>query len=358
MRTKAIALSLRLITGAAFLAPGAAVGQTTTINTSLCGCQPGPGSPCPGTTNHIVYTFAFNITSGCPSFTAINGFTTSGTYVASDLVNFRLYETNFSVFNTSTLVATITTGLGPGAHTFSGFNRTTCAATQRYYWITATFAAGAVAGHTLNVNLITNAMYAVTGTKNFGTNTAPGTQTVCGTLPVELSLFAGKNENEKNVLEWQTASEVNNDYFTLERSGDGISFSAVAVIDGAGTTSQPNAYSAIDDLDHFSPVTYYRLRQTDFNGEYEYVGGIVAIQSALPGDEVSVYQAENNLLIRQQEGELNYVIYDLSGRRCRSGTIQQNDNTGISLVGLAPGIYTLRLDDKKRTSKLFSKVSD
>jgi hypothetical protein len=354
MRPRTVALYVWIISGA-LLAPFHSAGQSTTINTSLCGCQPAAGSPCPGATNYILCTFAFNITSGCPSFTAINNFTTSGTYVAADIVNFRLYETNFSVFNTSTLVATITTGLGPGAHSFTGFNRTNCAAVQRYYWITANFAAGATPGNTIRVDLVTNAMYALTGTKNYGTNTAAGIQTICNTLPVELLSFTGKNDNGKNVIEWQTASETGNDYFTLERSGDGVSFSPAAIVDGAGTTSRHNSYSVTDEPGEHFPVTYYRLRQTDFNGQYEYVGGMVAVHSAADGP-VNIAVVENNLHVHQQEGELNYVIYDLTGRSCMAGTIVPGE-AEINLSGLPQGTYILRLDDKAQTSKLFCKAS-
>lgn len=346
-----------IIPGAALVAPVDSIGQATTINTSLCGCQPGPGSPCPGATDYILYTFAFNITSGCPSFTAISNFTTSGTYVAADIVNFRLYETNFSVFNTTTLVATITTGLGPGAHSFTGFNRTSCAAVQRYYWITANFAAGATPGNTIRVDLITNAMYALTGTKNYGTNTAPGIQTICNTLPVALVSFTGKVENEKNVLEWQTLSETDNDYFTLERSDDGITFSQVAIVDGVGTTSQQNSYSVVDDRCGQLAVAYYRLRQTDFDGHSEYVGGIVAVHAEPASVPVVIFVTGNKLQVRQQEGDLDYVIYDLTGKSCRNGSLEQGE-AEINLDDLPAGVYLLHLNDKAHTAKLFCKTPD
>ncbi len=342
---------------AAFLATGNLFSQSLTINTSLCGCQPGAGSPCPGNTNYLMCTFAFNITSGCPSFTAINAFTTSGTYTATDIVNFKLYETNFSVFNTSTLVATITTGLGPGAHTFSGFNRTTCAATQRYYWITCDFPAGAVAGRTIRINLITAAMYAVTGTVSYGTNTAAGNQTICNTLPVSLISFTGENLSGHNVLEWQCASETNNDYFTVEKSSDGISFETFARIDGVGTTTELTSYSTTDETSVSNAITYYRLRQTDFDGQYEYVGGTIAVQSSSPEEPVAIDVGLYSLFLHQQCGDLNYAILDLSGRPCREG-LAQGGTSEISLSGLPRGTYILRLNDPSGTSLRFVKVSD
>jgi hypothetical protein len=84
-------------------------------------------------------------------------------------------------------------------------------------------------------------------------------------LPVELVFFTGENSGRKNLLSWQTASELNNDYFVLERSTDGLVFSQIAVIEGKGTTQGINNYTHVDD--NFSATTnYYRLKQVDFNG--------------------------------------------------------------------------------------------
>jgi hypothetical protein len=356
MRISAIPLCVGFISGA-LLVPSDCISQTETVNTSLCGCQPGAGSPCPGATNYQLCTFALNITSGCPSFTAINAFTTSGTYVAADILNFKLYETNFSVFNTTTLVATIAAGLGPGAHSFTGFNRTTCAAAQRYYWITADFSATAVAGHTIKIDLITAGMYAITGTLTYGTNTAAGLQTICNPLPVELISFTGKKENGKTILAWQTASETNNDFFTVERSDDGISFITIATVNGAGTSSQLNFYSAADNRGDYFPVSYYRLRQTDFNGQSEYAGGILAVSSETIDSPVTIQTTGNSLRVRQQDGDLDYIIYDINGRSCRSGTLKQGE-AEVDLSGLSPGIYMLRLDNKAQTSELFCKTPE
>lgn len=337
------------------LTTGNLFGQTLTVNTGLCGCQPGAGTPCPGNTNYLMCTFAFNITAGCPSFTAINNFTTSGTYLSTDILNFKLYETNFSVFNTSTLVATIAAGLGPGAHTFSGFNRTNCAAVQRYYWITCDFSPAAVAGRTIRVDLITAGMYAITGTVNYGTNTAAGTQTICNTLPVELLSFTGKNVNGNNVLEWQTSSETNNDYFTVEKSTDGITFFPIARIDGAGNSTQINDYSFTDE--NSAALTYYRLRQTDFNGRYEYPGGVLALNNESLVHTVSVAVSDNTLFVQHLSSDAGYEIFDLSGRSCLSGTLHSGD-PAIPLSGLPRGTYLLRLNDAAITTRMFSKLTD
>jgi hypothetical protein len=70
-------------------------------------------------------------------------------------------------------------------------------------------------------------------------------------------------------LKWVTASEINNDYFTIERSKDAVYFEQVLLLDGAGNSANQRYYSVIDDLP-FNGTTYYRLKQTDFNGDFSY----------------------------------------------------------------------------------------
>jgi hypothetical protein len=66
-------------------------------------------------------------------------------------------------------------------------------------------------------------------------------------------------------LDWQTASEMNNDHFTVQRSSDGMDFHPLADIKGAGTSNLPRSYSFYDEQP-LHGVSYYRIRQTDFNG--------------------------------------------------------------------------------------------
>ena len=90
------------------------------------------------------------------------------------------------------------------------------------------------------------------------------------TLPIELLTFSATVTNNNWVkLDWQTASEKNNDYFTLERTTDGIHWEIIKNIDGAGNSSTPLNYSEIDRNPH-PGISYYRLKQTDFDGQFSY----------------------------------------------------------------------------------------
>lgn len=93
---------------------------------------------------------------------------------------------------------------------------------------------------------------------------------VCGSsLPVELLSFNAKPEGEKVAVTWSTASEINNDYFSVEKSKDGNWFSQFDQVRGAGNSNSINNYKSYD----YNPYTgdsYYRLKQTDYNGDYKY----------------------------------------------------------------------------------------
>jgi hypothetical protein len=88
------------------------------------------------------------------------------------------------------------------------------------------------------------------------------------TLPVELLYFTGTNQNNYIKLEWMTASEVNNDYFIINRSTDGVYFSELSRVKGNGNSSLHNSYSCFD-YESMDGTGYYRLSQVDFNGHTE-----------------------------------------------------------------------------------------
>jgi hypothetical protein len=90
-----------------------------------------------------------------------------------------------------------------------------------------------------------------------------GTTTV---LPIELLAFYGNKSGRNNDLKWITSSEVNNDYFSLEKTTDGSQFKLVGIVNGEGNSTQQIHYNLID-YDVEPIVNYYRLVQTDFDGK-------------------------------------------------------------------------------------------
>jgi hypothetical protein len=95
-------------------------------------------------------------------------------------------------------------------------------------------------------------------------------------LPVKLSSFnAATNNDEEVVLDWTTAQEINNSHFEVEKSNDGKTFTSIGKVTGAGNSNKTNRYNFIDRNDPQTGTVYYRLKQVDFNGQYEYSKQVV-----------------------------------------------------------------------------------
>lgn len=90
-----------------------------------------------------------------------------------------------------------------------------------------------------------------------------------GVLPVELTYFTGQAENQKIVLKWKTASELNNNGFEIQRKDSKSDFRTIGFVQGGGTTSIPKEYF-YSDYNLSSEKYFYKLKQIDFNGRYEY----------------------------------------------------------------------------------------
>jgi hypothetical protein len=88
----------------------------------------------------------------------------------------------------------------------------------------------------------------------------------CNPLPIELLSFTGNKIDNYNYIEWTTSSEINNDYFTLERSNDGESWKRIYYISGAGNSNQKIMYN-FKDYEFKKYINYYKLTQVDFDGE-------------------------------------------------------------------------------------------
>ena len=87
-------------------------------------------------------------------------------------------------------------------------------------------------------------------------------------LPITLIEFKGSPEERCNLIEWTTASEQNNDFFTLEKTSDGVDYEIVSIMNGAGNSNMVLDYH----YEEYQPwdMTYYRLKQTDFDGKFVY----------------------------------------------------------------------------------------
>jgi len=136
-------------------------------------------------------------------------------------------------------------------------------------------------------------------------------------LPVEMIKFDVRKDNDHNVhLFWETASELNSDYFMVERSENGIDFYSLNKVKSNGTTSQVSRYNSIDK-NPFYGMNYYRLRQVDLDGKEAFSEVLVAkfgIKSAVLLFPNPVLDDINIRLENEFEKEVLIEIFDQSGR--------------------------------------------
>lgn len=121
--------------------------------------------------------------------------------------------------------------------------------------------------------------------------------TVLSPLPIELLRFTAAKQNNTVLLNWSTATETNNDYFTIEKSKDAVEFTELTTIDGAGNSSVAKNYSTTD-FNPISGINYYRLKQTDFNGSISYSGTVAVSFDVLLVETVYPNPAVDCLNIR------------------------------------------------------------
>jgi hypothetical protein len=87
-------------------------------------------------------------------------------------------------------------------------------------------------------------------------------------LPIVLLSFEAEPVGNTVLVSWTTSSEINNDYFTIERSVDAVNYASIGTVNGAGNSNSTNNYT-FTDVQPMMGISYYRLRQTDFNGDLE-----------------------------------------------------------------------------------------
>jgi hypothetical protein len=102
-------------------------------------------------------------------------------------------------------------------------------------------------------------------------------------LPVEIGYFIGENHGEGNVLHWNTVSEKNSDFFTIERSLDGKTWESLGTVKGAGNSEFEQEYQFVD-FNYRETMNYYRLKQTDFDGTTKKHFRIVSINNGTHED--------------------------------------------------------------------------
>ncbi len=143
------------------------------------------------------------------------------------------------------------------------------------------------------------------------------------TLPIELNYLIGQSTTQGVELSWQTASEVNNNFFTIEKSPNGLDYKSILTTNGSGTKSTTTEYSAFDTKPS-NGLNYYRLKQTDFNGESRYFAPIAVNYSSIQATIYPTVLQDNNIVTVQlgnESEEMLYQIYSQEGKIITTGII-------------------------------------
>jgi len=163
-------------------------------------------------------------------------------------------------------------------------------------------------------------------------------------LPIQLLNFNAQQQLNQVQLTWQTASEINNDYFTLESSIDAQNWKEISTVPGAGNSTTQLSYSFYDQNPH-SGTSYYRLKQTDFNGAFSY-SPIKAIDIE-PKTSLLIYPnpAVHQLTINTSEETIDFEevqVYDIEGKNV-TGWVQKVSKKESILIldvtNLPSGLY-------------------
>lgn len=184
--------------------------------------------------------------------------------------------------------------------------------------------------------------------------------TVCPVVPVELISFEAIRKTNEVDLNWSTASEINNDYFAILHSTNGEDFEMIDKIDGHGNSAEVIKYSFTHSIPK-KGINYYKLRQVDFDGSYEYSSiETVRIKEI---NEISVYpnpvQNELTISLQEEAGQnLSINIFDISGRVVLDKVLSVGTNTfKIDLNELQKGNYLIRVEGNSiQYSKRFVKI--
>ena len=165
-------------------------------------------------------------------------------------------------------------------------------------------------------------------------------ETSCAALPIEITDPLRVHLNNKTaVLQWRTATEMNNSGFEIQRSKDGIEWERIGWQEGQGNTTTPQTYSYRDPNPIFG-TSYYRLKQVDFNGDAEY-SNVVSLRYIRNGVTVYPNPVKERLSLHTDYGAIQQiVIYDSTGRQVNQIAKPLN-NIDVSI--LPKGIYIIKI---------------
>jgi hypothetical protein len=186
-----------------------------------------------------------------------------------------------------------------------------------------------------------------------------------GPTPVKMTAFtASLLNNKSSLLKWSTQSEINNSFFEIERSEDGVHFESRGKVNGNGTTTLSHNYSYIDAINTNAPILYYRLRIFDNDGKYAYskiiaikINGSISVEkfNVFPNPFVTDIKVA---LTSQSDVNATFRIISFEGKEVlrRNIDVQKGDNIVVmkDFGTLPKGNYILEVTTA--TDKFIKKI--
>jgi hypothetical protein len=316
-----------------------------------------------GAGNRAELWYAYNITGGALTVTAIlsgapTTFSGMGISEYSGIVTFDPLDKS-----------SVAIGGGPGPAVNSG-TQTTAYSNELIYGTSVVSSGTLSAGAGFTSRIASNniedkkaavvgpnsAMFTKTGGGNWIATMAAFYTTSSIILPIDLLSFTGQCNHNNIVLSWATSSETNNDYFTVERSEGGAGWNVIGTVKSNGNSSITQNYSFTTGQSN-DKVSYFRLKQTDLDGNFKYFSVIQVENCGQDLTTVSIYSNPTNG--RSLFGRINLkanaaysiVIFDAFGKMVSHSESNQPEFTVNFPQTLPSGVYYARF-----TSGSFSTV--
>jgi len=179
--------------------------------------------------------------------------------------------------------------------------------------------------------------------------TDPGADCFSTAVPVEFGMVEARTQEDKVNLYWETHAEINNEYFEVQWSRDGSNFQTIGDIEGAGNSTDKLAYTMLHDNPVFGQ-NMYRIKQVDFDGNFEYSDVVTARIENDNGDIALTPSPVKDVLYVSSNEELSLEIFSLSGARVLD--VSKIQTGTVDLSTLQAGIYIVRM---KTENEIISK---
>jgi len=176
----------------------------------------------------------------------------------------------------------------------------------------------------------------------------------CSVLPIELLYFRAEpllqNGKKLVLLKWETQVQINNDYFIIERSREGSAWEELIKVKGEGTFMQPKSYE-VKDLNPYDGISYYRLRQVDYDGNYSYSYVLSVHFNSFQVDEFVIFRNEDGSFTLINENKCgDFELLDITGKVLQKYYFDNQKN--IFNINLSSGIYFIRQSKDGKTQKI------